>query len=73
MDGVPIRDGNFDNTNYWGDQRIRANGLTDLNTEDIENLTILKGASAAALYGSEATNGVVVITTKSGKAKKESL
>jgi iron complex outermembrane recepter protein len=70
MDGVPIHDGDFSNNNYWGDQRLRGNGLVDLNPEDIESLTVLKGASAAALYGSEATNGVVVITTKSGKAKK---
>lgn len=70
MDGVPIRDGNFNNTDYWSDQRVRANGLVDLNPEDIETITVLKGASAAALYGSEATNGVLVITTKSGKGKK---
>ncbi|HVZ57938.1 MAG TPA: SusC/RagA family TonB-linked outer membrane protein [Chitinophagaceae bacterium] len=70
MDGVPIHDGDFNNGNYWGDQRVRGNGLIDLNPEDIESLTVLKGASAAALYGSEATNGVIVITTKSGRAKK---
>ena len=70
LDGVPIHDGSFDNTNYWGDQRLRANGLTDLNPDDIENITVLKGASAAALYGSEATNGVILITTKSAKGKK---
>ncbi len=70
LDGVPIRDGEVNNNNYWGDQRIRGNGLLDLNPEDIENLTILKGASAAALYGSDALNGVLLITTKSGKGKK---
>lgn len=70
MDGVPIHDGDFNNTNYWGDQRIRGNGLIDLNPEDIESITVLKGASAAALYGSEATNGVLIVTTKSGKNKK---
>lgn len=70
MDGVPVRNGEFDNGNYWGDQRIRSNGLVDFNTEDIESITVLKGASAAALYGSEATNGVIVIKTKSGKGKK---
>lgn len=67
MDGVPIRDGEFNNNNYWGDQRMRGNGLLDLNPEDIESISILKGASAAALYGSEAVNGVVLVTTKSGK------
>jgi TonB-linked SusC/RagA family outer membrane protein len=70
MDGVPIHDGDFNNGNYWGDQRLRGNGLIDLNPEDIESITVLKGASAAALYGSEATNGVILVTTKSGKGKK---
>jgi iron complex outermembrane receptor protein len=70
MDGVPIRDGEVSNTNYWNDQRVRSNGLADINPEDIENISILKGASAAALYGSEAVNGVVLITSKSGKGKK---
>ncbi len=70
MDGVPIRDGEVSNNNYWGDQRIRGNGLLDINPEDIETISILKGASAAALYGSEAVNGVVLITSKTGKGKK---
>ncbi|MGZ3845112.1 MAG: SusC/RagA family TonB-linked outer membrane protein [Flavisolibacter sp.] len=70
MDGVPIHDGDFNNNNYWGDQRIRGNGLIDINPEDVESLTVLKGASAAALYGYEATNGVILITTKSGKGNK---
>ncbi|MWB93295.1 SusC/RagA family TonB-linked outer membrane protein [Flavobacterium sp. GA093] len=70
MDGVPIRDGAATNNDYWSDQRIRSNGLADINPEDIENISILKGASAAALYGSEAVNGVVLITSKSGKGKK---
>lgn len=70
MDGVPIRDGEADNTSYWNDQRLRGNGLLDINPENIESISILKGASAAALYGSEAVNGVVLITTKSGKGRK---
>ena len=72
MNGVPIRDGEVSNNDYWGDQRIRGNGLLDINPEDIENISILKGASAAALYGAEAVNGVVLITTKTGagRAKK---
>ncbi|KLT65936.1 SusC/RagA family TonB-linked outer membrane protein [Pedobacter sp. BMA] len=72
VDGIIIRndqqngaDG-ANNNNYWGDQRIRGNGLLDINPADIESMTILKGASASALYGSEAGNGVVVITTKQG-------
>ena len=39
----------------------------DINPNDIENMTVLKGAAASALYGSEAANGVILITTKSGK------
>jgi TonB-linked SusC/RagA family outer membrane protein len=70
LDGVPIRDGEVKNNDYYGDQRLRGNGLLDINPEDIDNISILKGASAAALYGSEAVNGVVLITTKSGKGKK---
>lgn len=70
VDGVPIRDGEVRNNDYWSDQRLRGNGLLDINPEDIDNISILKGASAAALYGSEAVNGVVLITTKSGKGTK---
>ena len=58
LNGVPIRDGEVSNNNYWADQRLRGNGLLDINPEDIENISILKGASAAALYGSDAVNGV---------------
>jgi TonB-dependent SusC/RagA subfamily outer membrane receptor len=70
LDGVPIREGEVRNNEYYADQRLRGNGLLDINPEDIENISILKGASAAALYGSEAVNGVVLITTKTGKGKK---
>ena len=70
VDGVPIHNGDANNTDYWGSQRINSNGLADINPEDIETLSILKGASASALYGSEAANGVVMITTKSGKGVK---
>lgn len=71
MDGVPIRNENVSNNNYWSDQRLRGNGLLDINPNDVENISILKGASAAALYGSEAVNGVVLITTKKGSNAKK--
>ena len=45
----------------------RLNPLADLNFNDIESIDILKDASAAAIYGSRASNGVVIITTKHGK------
>ena len=67
VDGVPIRNGDANNGDYWAMQRIQSNGLADINVEDIENLTILKGASATSLYGSEGANGVVLITMKQGK------
>lgn len=72
VDGVPIRDGNekgvagINNAGYYDDQRLRGNGILDISPDDIENLTVLKGASATALYGSDASNGAVVITTKKG-------
>jgi TonB-linked SusC/RagA family outer membrane protein len=68
MDGVPIRNEEVSNNNYWGDQRLRGNGLLDVNPEDVDNISILKGAAAAALYGSEAVNGVVLITSKKASA-----
>ncbi len=67
MDGVPIHNGDANNSDYWSNQRVESNGLVDINPDDIESISILKGAAASALYGSEAANGVVMITTKSGK------
>lgn len=67
MDGVPVHNGNANNDGYWDNQRINSNGMVDINPEDIESISILKGAAASALYGSEAANGVVMITTKKGK------
>src|SRR5680860_93745 len=58
VDGVVIRNDQqsgargANNNNYWGDQRIRGNGILDINPNDIETISILKGASASALYGS---------------------
>ncbi|MGE8242753.1 MAG: TonB-dependent receptor plug domain-containing protein, partial [Sphingobacterium sp.] len=54
------------NNNYWDDQRIRGNGMLDINPADIESMSILKGSAASALYGSDAASGVIVITTKKG-------
>ncbi|MBD1433985.1 SusC/RagA family TonB-linked outer membrane protein [Sphingobacterium sp. DN00404] len=54
----------------WSDNRIRGNGMLDINPNDIESLTILKGASATALYGSDAASGVIVITTKKGSKQR---
>ncbi|RRN78085.1 SusC/RagA family TonB-linked outer membrane protein, partial [Pseudoxanthomonas sp. SGD-10] len=50
-----------------------GSGLNDINPEDIENLTVLKGPAAAALYGQRGANGAIIITTKSGKSNKKGL
>lgn len=50
-----------------------GNGIADLNPDDIESISVLKGAGAAALYGSRASNGVLMITTKSGTKKNKGL
>lgn len=71
VDGIPMD--NFtgaDNTDFFNPSQDMGNGLGDLNPDDIETMTVLKGASAAALYGSRAGNGVILITTKTGKARK---
>ncbi|SDL64248.1 TonB-linked outer membrane protein, SusC/RagA family [Daejeonella rubra] len=50
-----------------------GNGISDINPDDIESVTVLKGASAAALYGSRAANGALIITTKSGVKKNKGI
>src|SRR6201996_3064054 len=74
IDGVPIsNDGNpfgQPGSNTYGGNPEGGDGISNLNPEDIESMTILKGATAAALYGSQAANGVIVINTKKGHAGK---
>lgn len=68
VDGVPMD--NFtgaSNNDIDNPSMDMGNGLSDINPEDIESMSVLKGASAAALYGSRAGNGVILITTKKGK------
>jgi TonB-linked SusC/RagA family outer membrane protein len=72
IDGVPVDNSN---TNSAGQMSGRGgydfgNAAMDVNTEDIESISVLKGAASAALYGSRAANGVVLITTKKGSKKK---
>lgn len=68
VDGVPMIN-SLSNMTQFGERNIvdYGNAISDLNPDDIESVSILKGASAAALYGSRAGNGVVLITTKRGK------
>ncbi len=63
VDGIPI-----DNSTEKGGAIASSNRALDINSEDVESISILKGPAAAALYGIKAANGAVVITTKSGKS-----
>jgi len=76
VDGIPI-----DNTagigknpgatnDYWNPSLDMGNGLADINPDDIASVSILKGPASAALYGSRAGNGAIIITTKSGSVQK---
>lgn len=69
VDGVPIISGSYGNPQGVGFES-EANVMADLNPADIESIEILKDASASAIYGARAGNGVVLITTKKGKAGK---
>jgi TonB-linked SusC/RagA family outer membrane protein len=66
VDGVPV-----DNSNFGSGTGIDyGNAAASINPDDVESINVLKGPSAAALYGSRGANGVVLITTKSGKGTK---
>ena len=67
IDGTPVTSGNMSEFSY---SSAGTNVLATINPNDIENITIIKDAAAASLYGSRAANGVVVITTKSGSRGK---
>ena len=74
IDGVPMLNNVAEQAfsamggNNDAGNRDSGDGISNLNPDDIESMSILKGASAAALYGSQAANGVILITTKKGKA-----
>ncbi|MEM6830568.1 MAG: SusC/RagA family TonB-linked outer membrane protein, partial [Bacteroidota bacterium] len=69
VDGTPISNSSFNGTRseIIGGGADVGNRASDLNPDDIESLTVLKGASAVALYGQRARDGVIVVTTKRGK------
>ena len=69
IDGIPIIEGGGSST-FDGDVDIRSpiNIMTSINPNDIESISVLKDASAAAIYGVRASNGVILITTKRGKS-----
>ncbi|TDN96665.1 SusC/RagA family TonB-linked outer membrane protein [Sunxiuqinia elliptica] len=67
VDGVPVNNSTVEVTTGVWDRKDFGSGSMDINPDDIENVTVLKGPNAAALYGSRAQNGAIIITTKSGK------
>lgn len=69
VDGVPFDNTSYGNSSATGGQDL-PNGAASINPNDIESVTVLKGPTAAALYGLRASNGVILITTKSGKKGK---
>ncbi|WP_312397923.1 SusC/RagA family TonB-linked outer membrane protein [Chryseobacterium sp.] len=79
VDGIPInnsagvkgkaQESSVKNNDFWNPDTDMGNGLSDINPDDIESVSVLKGGAASALYGARAGNGVILITTKSGKKK----
>jgi TonB-dependent SusC/RagA subfamily outer membrane receptor len=74
LDGIPLNNNVFNQARLASDLPNRDNDYTnraaDINSDDIESITILKGPEAAALYGTEAGSGAIIITTKKGKIQK---
>jgi TonB-linked SusC/RagA family outer membrane protein len=66
INGVPMDNTQRGNAGEWGGSD-NGDGIGNLNPDDIETMTVLKGQSASALYGARASNGVIIITTKKGK------
>ena len=69
VNGIPINNTTFSSVSTYGGID-KGDGLNSINPDDIASISVLKGGTAAALYGSRAANGVIIITTKSGKAQK---
>lgn len=71
IDGIPLFNFNGGtDSGTLGEGRVSSEGIADFNPEDIESISVLAGPSAAALYGSSAANGAILITTKKGKEGK---
>ena len=71
VDGIPVDNFNISSVGSdFGNEFTGVNGTTTINPVDIESVNVLRGASSAALYGSAASNGVIVMTTKKGKPDK---
>jgi TonB-dependent SusC/RagA subfamily outer membrane receptor len=65
VDGITINNNNLGAAGMWGGTDF-GDGISSINPDDVASVTVLKGGAAAALYGSRASNGVILITTKSG-------
>jgi TonB-linked SusC/RagA family outer membrane protein len=70
VDGIPISNNIVGSSGRGGLEVDYGNAAGEINPDDIASMTVLKGPAAAALYGSRAANGAILITTKSGKGKK---
>lgn len=70
VDGIPIDNSQIDAGDNLNNQVDAGNRGNDINPEDVESVTLLKGPAAAALYGTRAANGAIIITTKTGKNLK---
>tara|TARA_R110002051_G_scaffold69304_1_gene124601 strand:+ start:21512 stop:24622 length:3111 start_codon:yes stop_codon:yes gene_type:complete len=66
VDGIPINNQNLGSASRWGGSDF-GDGISSINPDDIASISVLKGGAAAALYGSAASDGVILITTKTGK------
>ncbi len=69
VDGIPIVNLGHSSGGLWGDNDY-GDGIGNINPEDVESISVLKGPNASSLYGSRGANGVILITTKSGKGRK---
>lgn len=69
VDGMPISDNSAGQASQWGGADY-SGAASQINPENIESISVLKGANAAALYGSKAQNGAIIVTTKKGKSGK---
>jgi len=70
VDGVPISNNIVGSSGRGNQETDYGNAAGEINPDDVASMTVLKGPAAAALYGSRAANGAILITTKSGKGKK---
>lgn len=69
VDGIPLDNSDYGQPGLWGGTD-NGDGISSISSDDIESMTVLKGGTAAALYGSRAANGAIVITTKKGRRAK---